>query len=560
MRAVQKTMSRSVLLGAVMLGAACAASDARLRDLDPATAAAATASVVGAPDRLRADVAFLSDDALAGREAGEPGYDLAADYVAARMRALGLRPGANGGWFQPVTLRTATTDNGAARMTIHHRDGARDDLTVLGDFKLYPSLNAPDVSLTAPVVFVGYGVHAPRMGHDDLAGLDLNGKIVARLSGAPASFESEARAYFGSSETKRKDYAARGAVGVISLYTEASEQRFSWERASRNPVANFTGWVGPDDDLASRGSGVLASVLLSPDAADDLFRGAEKSYDAVREEAARDGVSPRGFDLPATVTLRGRSVADTRTSANVVGVIEGADPQLKNEALVITAHLDHVGVNAGRKGDRINNGAIDNALGVAMLLETARRFVEGPAPRRTIVFLAVTAEEKGLLGADYYAHYPTPGDKAIIANVNLDMPVMLHDFTDLIAYGAERSSLGPTARAALAEAGVALSPDPMPEQGIFTRSDHYPFVKKGVPAIFLWPGFANGGEAAINDFLANHYHRPSDEIDLPIRWGQAARFADLNYRITRKIVDADARPTWNSGDFFGDEFAGADRP
>ena len=178
------------------------------------------------------------------------------------------------------------------------------------------------------------------------------------------------------------------------------------------------------------------------------------------------------------------------------------------------------------------------------------------ARRRVLsIFLAVTAEEKGLLGADYFAHFPTAPAENIVANVNLDMPVMLHDFADVVAFGAERSTLGPMVREAVESAGLELSPDPFPELGIFTRSDHYRFVEKGIPSVYLFPGFANGGEEAFNGFMRDHYHKPSDEVTLPIRYDSAARFADVNYEISRAIADAPERPKWNKGDFFGDLFS-----
>lgn len=524
-----------------------------------AAAAVRVTALMSPVERIRADVEYLADDAREGREAGTPGYDAAADYVAARMAAIGIAPGHNGEWFQPVTLRTSASVPEKSHMTIAYADGGADELTFLEDFKISPSVQENELDLTAPAVFVGYGVQAPDAGHDDLEGLDLEGKIVLRFGGAPDGFDSEKRAHYGNGGNKAKIFAERGAVGVIGLYTDNTEKRFPWERMMRNPVSRSTTWVHPDGKADVSGPGIKAYVSVNPEVSQKLFEGAAKSYMALREEEAEEGAAPEGFALPVTITLKGASEFTDMASANVVGVIEGGDPFLKKEVLVITAHLDHVGVDEhdrGEKEDIINNGAMDNAMGVSMLLETARRFKEGPTPARTIVFLAVTAEEKGLLGADYFAHYPSLANKEMVANVNLDMPVMLHEFTDIVAFGAERSSLGEIVERALGDAGVTLSPDPLPEQGIFTRSDHYRFVEQGVPSIFLWPGFANGGEAAIGEFLAKHYHKPSDEISLPIFWDDAARFADVNYKIAREIADSEARPTWNEGDFFGDLFAG----
>ena len=557
---LQAAVARTAMLATVSVATACATVDLAPA-FDHAGEAERVLALTDASSRIRADVAYLSDDIMEGREAGERGYDAAADYVAARMAAIGLTPGNEGAWFQEVPLRTAALDSDGAQMTVVNKDGSPVHLKSLDDFKIFPSLEQDVVSVEAPAVFAGYGVYAPTVGHNDYEGLDIDGKIVVRFGGAPAKFNSEERAHYGSSATKAKYIASKGAVGVVTVYTEENEKRFPWENAKRNPVARSTTWIGPDGAADVSGPGIAGFATMNPESSEVLFDGATRSYADVRAEAAEEGAAPKGFDLPVTIAIEGVGAFDEYASANVIGVIEGADPDLKHEALVITAHLDHVGIDEnerGQKDDIINNGAMDNALGVAMMLETARRFLEGPAPKRTVVFLAVTAEEKGLLGADYFAHYPTLGDKKIIANVNLDMPLMLHSFTDMVAFGAERSSLGPIVEAAAAEAGVELSPDPLPEQGVFTRSDHYRFVEQGVPAVFLWPGFANGGEKVIGEFLAQHYHKPSDDMTLPVRWDEAARFADINFKIAREIANRAERPTWNEGDFFGGLFAGDD--
>jgi Zn-dependent M28 family amino/carboxypeptidase len=224
--------------------------------------------------------------------------------------------------------------------------------------------------------------------------------------------------------------------------------------------------------------------------------------------------------------------------------------------VVLSAHLDHLGITPPVEGDSINNGALDNAAGVATTLEVAKLFREhGKAPKRTLLFLIDTAEEKGLVGAEYYARNPTVPAKSIVADVDLDMPILTYEFTDVVAFGADRSSIGPAAKKAAGRMNVTLSPDPMPDEGIFTRSDHYRFVEQGVPAVFLITGFANGGEAAFTDFMAKHYHKPSDDMNLPLRFDIGAKFARLNYEITRELAEMPTKPAWNKGDFFGEKFA-----
>jgi Zn-dependent M28 family amino/carboxypeptidase len=220
------------------------------------------------------------------------------------------------------------------------------------------------------------------------------------------------------------------------------------------------------------------------------------------------------------------------------------------------AHADHIGVKAEGAGDRINNGALDNAAGVAMLLEVARACATATdRPRRSILLVANTAEEKGLLGAEYFAHYPTVPLDRITAAIDLDMPLLLYDFTDVVAFGAGHSSLEGVFQKAATAMHVTLSPDPWPEQAIFVRSDHYAMVKMGVPAVMLATGMASGGDAAWGKFLASTYHQPSDDLSQPILWNVGAKFAELNYRVVRELADRDARPQWYAGDYFGDRFA-----
>jgi Zn-dependent M28 family amino/carboxypeptidase len=241
---------------------------------------------------------------------------------------------------------------------------------------------------------------------------------------------------------------------------------------------------------------------------------------------------------------------------NVIGVLPGSDPVLKNEYVVLSAHLDHVGMDPLRAGDKIYNGAMDNASGVATMLETARAFAESKQrPKRSILFVALAGEESGLLGSSYLARNPVVGAGKVVADVNLDMPILLYDFQDVIAFGGEHSTMGEITERAGASMGVSVSPDPMPEEDFFERSDHYSFVKVGVPSIFLMTGFKNGGEKAFRTFLAKNYHQPSDQTDLPFNWEAGARFARLNYLIAREVADAPEPPRWYEGNKYGDRFA-----
>ncbi len=547
-------------LTALTVVGACAEDDAGKSVLfadDLMASVTAARSAPSAAERIEADVVYLADDAREGREAGTPGYDAAAGYVAARMADLGLTPGADGDWFQKVPLIASQAVVDEAALTITGPDGQATEFENLSDFRLFASIGADTFDIdNAPAVFIGYGVHAPDYGHDDLEGLDLNGKIVVFFSGAPDTFESEQRAHFGTG--KSKAWSERGAIGALSIRSQGDTDRNPWARLIENPNSVSMTWIWPDGRAEQSGPNIQGSGTINPDISEALFAGAPKTFAEVRAEADAAGVAPAGFDLGVTISMKGAATRTQKPSSNVVGVLAGTDPALRDEYVVLTAHLDGIGINQNlvdEGKDGINNGALDNALGIATMLEAASRLVENP-PARSVIFLAVTAEEKGLLGADYYAHFPTVPLENIVANVNLDMPLVLHSFTDVIAFGAERSSLGPIVSQAAQQAGVTLSPDPMPEQGIFTRSDHYRFVEKGVPAVFLIVGFANGGGENFQNFIATNYHRPGDDVTQPILYDDAARFADVNVEIAQAVANAPIRPSWNEGDFFGDLFAG----
>jgi Zn-dependent M28 family amino/carboxypeptidase len=427
------------------------------------------------------------------------------------------------------------------------------------DVIISPSALERTVDLTAPLVFVGYGIDDDTVGIHDYRGLDVKGKIVVALSGYPDGIGSEIGAHLGSSKAEMA--AAHGAVGFLTLPTRERMKTRPWDLVRHYADGARYTWVGPDGKPYVEAPAIRGSAYLNTPAAEAIFAGAKKSVAEVLDEAAREGAHPKGFPLKTRARIQSSSKAATITSPNVAAMLPGTDPELKDQYIVLSAHLDHIGIADPKPGDapdkdRINTGALDNAGGISTMIEVARAFVEsGEPPRRSIVFLASTGEEKGLLGADYYAQHPTvPADK-IVGNVDLDMPLLLYPFTDVIAFGADHSTLGPLVAKAVAPMGVTLIPDPMPEQGIFTRSDHYMFVKQGVPAVVLATGYANGGEEAWKSFLGGNYHHPGDDMSQPIDWKSGARFAEANYRITRAMADRDTPPRWYEGDYFGNLFA-----
>ncbi len=488
-------------------------------------------------DRVRATVEFLADDLLEGRQTGQRGHELAAVYVASRFRALGLQPaGDNGTWFQRVPLRRAATE-GAPIVTLA-RDGKSEPLAVGQDIAIRPSVTEQKRDLTAGLVFAGQGIRDAKLKIDDYAGLDVRGKIVVLLGGRRAGLPSDIAAHLAS--RKAAMAAAAGAVGVLEV---------GGGRAMTRPM---TDWIDAKGQAGSMPAGLRVQGSLSRAAANKLFAGAPQTLDAIMTaHAANKPV--RGFALPVTLRVQANSTWTDFTSPEVIGKLEGSDPGLRAEHVVLMGHLDHLGVKPDAKPgeDAIYNGALDNGAGVATLLEAADRFVaSGQKPKRSILFIANTGEELGLLGASYWAEHPTVPVGTIIAGVDLDMPLPLYDFTDVTAFGAEHSTIADVVARAGKTMGISVGPDPMPEQGIFVRSDHYPLVLRGIPAILMFTGHANGGKVQWDMFLAKNYHQVGDDLSQAIDWGALARYGELNYRIARELADSPQRAAWKPGSYF----------
>ncbi|MDX1677108.1 M28 family metallopeptidase [Arsukibacterium sp.] len=516
------------------------------------------------PGAIEAHLRFLASDELEGRDTGSRGHQIAANYIASQFQVLGLKPaGDNGSYFQQVPLRSARLQQESVKLSFRRGDNAW-SLSYPQQFFSGASVSQTDIALSAPLVFVSYGLVSEEFGLDDYAGLDVSGKIVVQLAGLPASLPSEERAYLGS--IKGKLAAERGAVGVITIHTPVQEKTRPYANSLLYLNTPRLAWLDANGEPGAADNKLKAGAYLHPEAAARLFEQEQQSLTDIFLMLDADQ-HPRGFALASEASLSASSSHQQISSPNVIAVLEGSDPTLKNEYVVITAHSDHIGFsNDLRADDKINNGAMDNAAGMAILLETARMFSElSVKPQRSILFVVVTAEEKGLLGADYFATHPTRPLASLVANVNLDMPVLLYPFADLIAFGADHSTLGEVVAAAAAKEGIALSADPMPEQAIFTRSDHFTLVKQGVPAVFLMTGFTSkdpeqDGAKIWGSFFAKHYHKSSDDIASlsreygPVRYDAGAVFADINFNIALDIANNAQRPLWKADSFFNKVF------
>ncbi len=550
----------AVLLALVTL--LSAASCAPRRGGPGSSARGADACAVIRADSLARSIRELAADSLEGRGTGTRGYDLAARYVAARFAALGLEPGGRGGgWYQTVPLRRSDVLPDSCSLRI---DGQPGRLCLYGQDYFMPGDPLHEAGeADAELIFAGYGVVAPELAHDDYYHLDVRGKVVVLLSGAPAVFPGDQRAYYSANPVKQRAAAERGAVGILTVRTDADEERTPWEQAVRRSRAAAMRWTDARGRPHDVFPGLAIEATLSRPAAASLFAQAYPGgLDSVLARCDR-GQFPRP-SLRAEVHARRVTRHAEVTSPNVVALLPGSDPRLADEVVVYSAHLDHLGIGPPVEGDSIYNGAYDNASGVAVMLEVARAFRSLPRPpRRTLAFVAVTAEEKGMQGSDYFARFPNLPRGHLVADINLDMVLMLHPFVDVVAFGAEHSSLGEAVRRAARGVPdprwgreITVSPDPNPAAVVFIRSDQFSFIRQGIPAVFPTPGRGPRSEDTGREraWLRDHYHQPDDDAAQPMDFAAGERFARFCLLLGLDVADAPRAPQWKSGDFFGTTF------
>jgi peptidase M28-like protein/PA domain-containing protein len=505
---------------------------------------------------LGSHLRFLADDSLEGRGTGTRGFDLAARYVADCFTRLGLEPAGTEGYLQPVPLRHGRITE--ASFTLEGPRGRR-QLVSERDFILFPDMVRPEISVTAPLVLAGFGATAPERGYDDYRTVDARGKIVVILRGGPTSFPPTERAHYATPRARYENAVRHGAVGVLTMSTRS--ETAPWASVVRQLRPGDMAWLDPAGKPSDNFPELKAQGRLSDSAAMRLFEGAPRSYNQVLT-AAEKGMPP-AFDLPLRATIRTVTAHDRVESPNIAGLLPGSDPKLRDQVVVYSAHLDHLGIGEPIKGDSIYNGALDNALGSAAMLEVARAFASLPSPpRRSVLFLAVTAEEKGLLGSDYFAEHPTVPRERIVANLNLDGLAVLYPLRELVPMGAEHSTLGAVVKQAADQLGIRLVADPFPEEVFFVRSDQYSFVRRGVPSLFLFMGLKSdsGVDAAarFQEFGRTRYHLPQDDLSQAFDLESGARHAQLNFLVGLETANADQAPAWKAGDFFARTF-GRDR-
>ena len=491
-------------------------------------------------------VTVLADDKFEGRNTGSSGERGAQDYLVRQLKALGIPSAGTSGYYQPVELRSREIVEADSSLTLL-RDGKEQPLT-LGQQAFFSTRIDLAPRVQADLVFVGYGLSVPEQGYDDFAGLDLKGKIAVVFAGSPASMTAALAAHYQSAAERWKALRAAGAIGILALPNPASMD-IPWSRMSLSRTQKSMSLVGAQyDDTA----GELFAAAFNPEYADLLFAGSGHTFAEITA-LGKDRQAMPHFNLPVSIRATTHLLTEQVHSNNLVAVLPGSDPKLKHEYVVLSAHLDHLGIGKPINGDSIYNGAMDNGSGSAMLLDVAASLKRSHEKlKRSVVFVWVTGEEKGLLGSRYFATHPSvPADK-IVADLNTDMFLPIVPLKVLTVYGLSESDLGERATAVATKLGYRVQPDPEPLRNLFIRSDQYSFIKQGIPSLAMKVGFDPGTpeEKVFKDWLTERYHAPSDDARQPVDLAAAAGFEEVMRGLTVQIANDPRRPAWKQDSFF----------
>ena len=491
-------------------------------------------------------VRVLADDNMEGRETGSPGLQRAAAYIVEQLKNDGLEPAGVNGYYQPVKLISRQIDESGSSLALV-RNGATEPLTLGEDAMFSTRVDlAPEVN--APLVFVGYGLNVPEKKYNDFKGLDLKGKVAVIISGSPSEMPSALASHYQSIGERAKALRAAGAVGIISIPNPASMD-IPWGRMT---LARTRPSMALADPGMNESEGIKLLVTFNPANAEKLFQGSGHTFAEIAA-LAKDRKPIRGFPLTAGIQARAKVIVTDVVSDNIVAKLTGTDPKLKNEYVVLSAHMDHLGIGEPINGDRIYNGAMDNGSGSALVLDIANSLHRSHTQlKRSVLFLFVTGEEKGLLGSKYFATKPTVPKDAIVADINTDMFLPIFPLKILTVYGLDESTLGALARQVAQEQGVQVQADPQPLRNAFIRSDQYSFIRQGVPSVAMKVGFAPDSPqaAAEKQWLTQRYHAPSDDLNQPVDLAAAGKFEDIVQALAIKVANDPQRPQWNDESFF----------
>jgi Zn-dependent M28 family amino/carboxypeptidase len=491
-------------------------------------------------------VKFLADDKLEGRDTGSSGEHKAEQYAVEQLKKAGAQPAGVDGFYQPVMLvsrRIVEKDSSLVLI----RDGKRESL-VLGEDAYIATRVMPAPEVSAPLVFVGYGLKIPESNYDDFAGLDLKGKIAVIFSGSPSQIPGALASHYQTMAERWKALHAAGAVGVVTLINPASMD-IPWSRIALN-----RNHPSMDLDYAefNETEGDQLAVTVNPASAEKLFAGSGHTFAEIAELGKERKAMPH-FALAASLQAKTRVEVTRVQSSNIVARLPASDPALKNEYVVLSAHIDHVGIGEPINGDRIYNGAMDNGSGSALVIDMAESFKQHPEKlRRSILLVLVTGEEKGLLGSKYFAAHPTVPPKSMVADVNVDMFLPIVPLKMLTVEGLAESDLGDEAREVAQSLGVKVQADPEPLRNIFIRSDQYNFIKHGVPSVMMDVRAEPGTPEVkiFKDWLTERYHAPSDDVNQPVDLATAAKYEEIVRGLLLKVANDDGRPQWKSDSFF----------
>jgi Zn-dependent M28 family amino/carboxypeptidase len=491
-------------------------------------------------------VKVLASDDMEGRETGSEGLRKAAAYIVEQLKNDGLQPAGNDGFYQPVKFVSRQIDESGSSLALV-RNGKEEPL-VLGEDAMFSTRVdlAPEVD--AQLVFVGYGIRVPEKDYDDFAGLDLKGKVAVMISGSPAQLPAALASHYQSMAERARALRRAGAVGMISIPNPASMD-IPW---SRMTLARGRPSMALADMALNESEGIKLLVIFNPADADKLFEGSPYKFQQLAGLAKERQDLPR-FALTASIKARAKVDQQDVESDNIIAKLPGTDPKLKDEYVVLSAHMDHLGIGEPINGDRIYNGAMDNASGTALVLDVANSLQHSQAKlKRSVLLVFVTAEEKGLLGSKYFAAHPTVPKKSIVADINTDMFLPIFPLKLLTVYGLDESSLGSMVRDVARLQGVQVQPDPEPLRNVFIRSDQYSFVRQGIPSLAMSVGFKPGSpEAATHkNWLTERYHAPSDDVNQPVDLAAAGKFEDIVQGLAVKVADEPQRPQWNNDSFF----------
>ena len=490
-------------------------------------------------------VKVLAADDMEGRETGSAGLRKAESYVVRELKQAGLQPAGSNGFYQPIKFisrQIVEKDSSASLL----RDGKAESLTLGEDAFFSTRVDlAPEVE--APLVFVGYGLGIPEKNYDDLAGLDLKGKVAVLFYGSPAEMPGALASHYQTLKERWKAFRNAGAVGIISIPNPAMMD-IPWSRMSLNRAHPSMDIADPEFNETK---GEKLAMTFNPAHAEKLFQGSGHTFDEIAA-LGKDRKPLPHFALAASIRTRAKVEAKNLESANVVAMLPGSDPQLKNQYVVLSAHIDHLGIGEPIHGDRIYHGAMDNASGTALLLDVAASLKKSSErPKRSLLFLFVTGEEKGLLGSKYFAAHPTVDPGSMVADINVDMFLPIHPLKVLTVYGLEESGLGDMAREVAEVRGIAVQADPQPLRNAFIRSDQYNFIVHGIPALAMSIGAATEEEKKLQkDWLTNRYHAPSDDLNQPVDLPAAAAYEEVVRGLLIRIADDSRRPEWKTNSFF----------